>query len=96
MGAVPGRQFPAPGLSSSQGLQPHRPSPAIKPLQPLQPIPPIPPLRPIQPTPAMPAMGAGQGFSFGDLHTMNIPGAPKLPQNPHADAAWRRQMYWPK
>jgi hypothetical protein len=92
MGAGVGRQFPAPGLTTSEG----RPSPSIKPLQPIQPIQPIQPLQPIQPTPAMPAMGAGQGFSFGDLHTMNIPGAPKLPQNPYADAAWWRQMYGPK
>jgi hypothetical protein len=30
--------------------------------------------------------------AFGDLHTMNLPGAPKLPPNPLADAAWRRRM----
>jgi hypothetical protein len=40
--------------------------------------------------------GEDQGFSFGDLHTMNIPGAPKLPKNPFADAAWRRRMNGPK
>ena len=73
-----------------QGFQP------IKPIQPIQPIQPIRPLQPIQPIQPLRGMGAGQGFSFGDLHTMNLPGAPKLPQNPIADAAWRRQMYGPK
>jgi hypothetical protein len=61
-----------------------------------QTIRPIQPIQPIQPTPAMPAMGAGHGFSFGDLHTMNLPGAPRLPLNPIADAAWRRRMNGPK
>jgi hypothetical protein len=92
MGAVPGRQFPPPVITTSQG----RPSPSIKPLQPIQPIQPIQPFQPIQPIQPMPAMGAGRGFSFGDLHTMNLPGAPKLPPNPIADAAWRRRMNGPK
>jgi hypothetical protein len=50
----------------------------------------------IQPIQPMPGIGAGQGFSFSDLHTMNLPGAPGLPQNPFADAAWWRQMYGSK
>jgi hypothetical protein len=33
-------------------------------------------------TPAMPATGAGHGFSFGDLHTMNLPGAPQAAAKP--------------
>jgi hypothetical protein len=74
-------------MRSTQGFQ------QIKPIQPIQPIQPLQPIQPIQP---MQGTGPGQGFSFGDLHTMNLPGAPRLPQNPFADAAWRRQMYGPK
>jgi hypothetical protein len=89
MGAGIGRQYPT-ERSVPGGFQPLRPSQSI---HPLQPIPPLQPLQPIQP---MHGTGPGQGFSFGDLHTMNLPGAPKLPPNPLADAAWRRRMNGPK
>jgi hypothetical protein len=36
------------------------------------------------------------GAAFGDCRTMNLPGAPKLPPNAIADAAWRRRMNGPK
>jgi Amelogenin len=89
MGGGPIRQ-PAQPVHSTQGLQP------IKPIKPIQPIQPIQPLQPIQPIQPMHGTGPGQGFSFGDLHTMNLPGAPKLPPNPIADLAWRRRMNGPK
>jgi len=40
-------------------------------------------------------MAGDEGFVFGNQRTMNVPDAPKLPQNPFADAAWR-QIYGPK
>jgi hypothetical protein len=110
MGGVPGRQFNVGGPSTSEG-RPNPPStsdgrpnarlqhgiqPTVQSFQTIRPIPPIQPIQPIPPIQPMPAMGAGHGFSFGDLHTMNLPGAPRLPQNPYADAAWWRQMYGPK
>jgi hypothetical protein len=65
----------------------------IQPVQPVQPIQPIQAIQPIQP---IRGMAADKGVVFGDLRTMNLPGAPRLPQNPYADAAWRRQIYGPK
>ena len=47
----------------------------------------------MSPTPAMPAFG---GFAFGNQRTTTlVPGAPRLPNNPYADAAWRRQTFGP-
>ena len=60
----------------------------------IQPIRPIPPIQPIQ----MRLLGPkppGEYIS-GNQRTMNVPGAPKLPNNPFADQAWWRQMYGPK
>jgi hypothetical protein len=61
-------------------------------IQPIQPIPRIQPIqmRPLRPKPL------GAEFVSGNQRTMNIPGAPKLPNNPFADKAWWRQMYGPK
>jgi hypothetical protein len=45
--------------------------------------------RPMSPTPVMPALG---GFALGNQRTTTlVPGAPRLPNNPYANAAWRRQ-----
>ena len=62
-------------------------------IQPVQPIAPLHAPQPIQPIRPMPP---GGGFVSGNQRTMNVPGAPTLPQNPYADSAWRRQMYGPK
>jgi hypothetical protein len=36
------------------------------------------------------------GFAFGYQRTTTLlPGAPRLPNNPYADAAWRRQTFGP-
>ena len=62
-------------------------------IRPVQPIHRLPSVNPIQPIRAKPA---GEGFVFGNQRTMNVAGAPKLPQNPYVDAAWRRQTYGPR
>jgi hypothetical protein len=61
----------------------------------IQPVPRLPPL-PVQPIQPVRAMPPGGGCIFGNQRTMNIPGAPKLPNNSFADRAWWRQMYGPK
>jgi len=62
-------------------------------IRPVQPIHRLQAVQPIQPTSGRPP---GEGFVFGNQRTMNVLGAPKLPQNPYADAAWRRQTYGPR
>jgi hypothetical protein len=50
--------------------------------------------RPMSPTPVMPALG---GFALGNQRTTTlVRGAPRLPNNPYANAAWRRQTFGPK
>jgi hypothetical protein len=60
-------------------VQPMRSTHGFRPIQPIQPIQPLQPIQPIQ---TMHVTGPGQGFSFGDLHTMNIPGAPRTAAKP--------------
>jgi len=91
MGGIPGNprgmaggpNVPVGGLNAPQPLR-------IQPVQPMRPPQAVQPIQPIRGT------AAGEGFVFGNQRTMNVPGAPKLPQNPYADAAWRRQIYGPK
>jgi hypothetical protein len=89
MGAIPGNPKGNVGGPNVIGLNPPQQL-RIKPVQPMHPVQAIQPIQPIR------GMAADKGFVFGDLRTMNLPGAPRLPQNPYADAAWRRQIYGPK
>jgi hypothetical protein len=60
---------PVGGLNSPQQLR-------IRPVQPMHPPQAVQPMQPIRGT------AAGEGFVFGNQRTMNVPGAPKLAQNP--------------
>ena len=96
MGAIPGNpRGNVGGPNVIGGLNPPQQL-RIQPAQPVQPVQPIQPIQAIQPIQPIRGMAADKGFVFGDLRTMNLPGAPRLPQNPYADAAWRRQIYGPK
>jgi hypothetical protein len=62
-------------------------------LRQVQPLPPVAkPIQPIRPVPA----GGPFTHGIGNRKTLNMPGAPTLPNNPLADAAWRRGVYGPK
>jgi hypothetical protein len=88
MGGRAGSPRGNPGLGSNNAFM-GLASPQQLKMQPLQRTQPIQPLQPAHPMPA------GGGFVSGNQRTMNVPGAPKLPNNPYADAAWRQQMYGP-
>ena len=50
----------------------------------------IPPLRQLVP----PASRMPTGFTLTNQRTTTLlPNAPRLPENPYANAAWRRQMF---
>jgi hypothetical protein len=56
----------------------------------IQPIPPIAkPIQPIRPAPA----GGPFTHGIGNQKTLNVPGAPTLPNNALPDEAWRRGVY---
>ncbi len=63
----------------------------------VKPIPAMQPVQPVQPIQPMRATPAGGPFTGGNRKTTTlVPGAPRLPTNPYADAAWRRTVYRPK
>ena len=73
--------FPTQGVPGSD-------TPLARKLRGLRQVQPLPPIaQPIQP---IPALQTASPFSGGNRKTLNIPGAPTLPDNPFADAAWRR------
>jgi hypothetical protein len=92
MGRATAPQGGNPHLANSAALMGMKSLQELR-IQPVQPIPRLQPAQPIHPIRAMPA---GGGHVFSNQRTMNVPGAPKLPNNPFADRAWWRQMYGPK
>jgi hypothetical protein len=84
MGAVPGRQFLQPGAYYCSRFS-DPPAESVDPVDPTDPANSAPPTDSADSTVA--GDGTGHGFSFGDSHTMNLPRAPRLPQNPFAGAA---------
>jgi hypothetical protein len=63
----------------------------------IQAVQPVQATQPTQPIQRLQAMPPGGPFTLGNHKTTTlVPGAPTLPQNPYANAAWRRQTFGPK
>ena len=92
MGSKAAPQYGNPGFSNSAFMGSGN-TPLAQKLRGLHQVQPLPPLaQPIQPIrPAPP----GGPFTHGTANrkTLPIPGAPTLPDNRHADEAWRRAVY---
>lgn len=87
MGKIPAPQSPSFGSNYFMGIK----TPQELKIQPIRPIQPIQPIQPRVLRPKPPGE-----YVSGNQRTMNLPGAPKMPNNPFADMAWWRQMYGPK
>ena len=94
MGSKAAPQYGNPGFSNSAFMGGGN-TPLARQLRGLHQVQPLPPIaQAIQPIRARPR---GRTFTRGNRRTTTlVPGAPLLPDNPYADAAWRRAVYGPK
>jgi hypothetical protein len=92
MGRTPAPHSGNPGFATSSNFMGVKTPVKLK-IRPIQPLPPI--VQPVQPIRRAPP-GGPFTKGMGNRKTLQIPGAPTLPNNPYADAAWRRGVYGPK